>query len=103
MYRAWAKKESLFIRNPDSVRPWNFVLDVLTGYLKAALSLEDDKMSGEAYNLGPDSFSEVEVEKLVSILWEHWKPKDFRPYEISKINPRLFEHKFLKLNSEKSH
>lgn len=101
--RAWMNNESLFLRNPHSIRPWNFVLDVLTGYLKAAAKLNEEQINGEAFNLGPDSYSEITVEKLVSTLWEYWGADDFKPYEVSKEKAEHFEHKHLKLNSEKSH
>ena len=52
----YEKKEKLIIRNPDSIRPWQYVLEDLEGYLLLAKKLYQGKkeFSG-AWNFGPDS------------------------------------------------
>ena len=100
--RAWMKNESIFIRNPDAVRPWNYVLDVLTGYIKAAAILNDNNINGEAFNFGPTSFKDIKVLDLVNILWQYWEGKGFDPYKLSNEKAEFLEHKHLKLNSDKS-
>jgi len=60
------------IRNPESVRPWQHVLDCLYGYVQLTGSLLGGDSSGEAYNFGPgtDSFVQVgAVATAVASLW----------------------------------
>ena len=54
--RAWSKGEAVTIRAPRSTRPWQHVLEPLSGYLLAGRALsQGEKISGEAYNFGPRS------------------------------------------------
>jgi CDP-glucose 4,6-dehydratase len=60
------------IRNPESVRPWQHVLDCLHGYLQLTGALLGGDSSGEAFNFGPgtDSFVQVgAVATAVASLW----------------------------------
>jgi CDP-glucose 4,6-dehydratase len=63
--RAWSNNQSLEIRRPNAVRPWQHVLEPLNGYLLLAQSLwADAKLSG-AYNFGPHSQDAVPVRQLI--------------------------------------
>ena len=42
------------IRNPDAIRPWQHVLNPLSGYLVLAQALWDSRDYAEAWNFGPD-------------------------------------------------
>jgi CDP-glucose 4,6-dehydratase len=53
------------LRNPDSVRPWQHVLEPLSGYLMMGEKIfQDDKYLG-AYNFGPDIADTMRVEDIV--------------------------------------
>jgi CDP-glucose 4,6-dehydratase len=64
--RAYQNKESSSIRNPNSVRPWQFVLEPLFGYLKLGekLLLEGKQFSG-GWNFGPAAFENYSVGDVV--------------------------------------
>lgn len=47
------KNESVELRNPNSVRPWQYVLDVLYGYLLLAYNLSVNKNVSDSYNFAP--------------------------------------------------
>jgi CDP-glucose 4,6-dehydratase len=54
------------IRNPNSTRPWQHVLDVLTGYLMVGdRLLAGDSTAADAWNLGPISVSNIRVGDIV--------------------------------------
>ncbi len=55
--RAWSEKQAVKIRNPHSTRPWQHVLEPLSGYLRAAQVLAEQKTAihGEPFNFGPNS------------------------------------------------
>ena len=60
------------IRNPESVRPWQHVLDCLEGYFRLLQALLDDEVRSGAFNFGPDptsSFTASDVADLASRAW----------------------------------
>ena len=63
------KKESVSIRNPLSTRPWQHVLEPLSGYLHLAnLIYESREFNGEAFNFGPNQNDILNVESLIKKL-----------------------------------
>jgi CDP-glucose 4,6-dehydratase len=72
--RAFAAGESVRLRNPDAVRPWQHVLEPLSGYLALAARLlgADGARFARAWNFGPDAadFATVDdVAQRVATLW----------------------------------
>lgn len=70
-FRAVASSEPLFIRRPHSIRPWQFVLDPLLGYLMLAeqLSLFPAQFSGP-WNFGPHLDDMKSVQDLLQMFCE---------------------------------
>jgi len=71
--RALKKKEIIGVRSPRSVRPWQHVLDPLSGYLLLASRMYEygAEYSG-AWNFGPYHGSIITVEELVTRLIGYW-------------------------------
>ncbi len=69
--RALLYGRAIGVRNPGAVRPWQFVLEPLYGYLLLGVKLlnEPEKYSG-AWNFGPDSAAPVG--ELVALLTDIW-------------------------------
>ncbi|WP_026881242.1 CDP-glucose 4,6-dehydratase [Clostridium akagii] len=67
--RAIENFSKIKLRNPHSVRPWQFVLEPLSGYIKLASKLytEAEKFSG-AWNFGPNMSLNAEVKDIVNVL-----------------------------------
>jgi CDP-glucose 4,6-dehydratase len=66
--------ESIRIRNPHSIRPWQHVLEPLNGYLCIARKLyESGTKYGEAWNLGPEDSDAKTVEWIVQRMCDKWK------------------------------
>tara|TARA_B100000212_G_scaffold180953_1_gene136211 strand:- start:881 stop:1984 length:1104 start_codon:yes stop_codon:yes gene_type:complete len=97
--RSWSKGQEAIIRSPESTRPWQHVLEPLSGYLRLASKLYIDKeFSGEAFNFGPpanQNFSVIDVVKEMSKYWEKVK------WEIDEASNRK-ESGLLKLNCDKA-
>ena len=68
--RATQAGKKIVIRNPHSIRPYQHVLECLSGYLLLAQKQYDDKNFEGAYNFGPDSESCVTTEDLVNLFCE---------------------------------
>lgn len=88
------------LRNPDAVRPWQHVLESLSGYLLLGQNLmEGKKEFASSWNFGPDETDTHTVLETAAALQTHWNQVRFRaapdngPHEAAK----------LKLNCDKAH
>ena len=100
--KSWAKGEEAIIRNPRATRPWQHVLEPLSGYLYLAARLIDNQnLNGQSFNFGPNTNETQTVEELVKLLSSHWKSNKKASYSI-KNNTKFYEAKLLKLNIEKA-
>jgi CDP-glucose 4,6-dehydratase len=71
--RALQSNESIPIRNPDSVRPWQHVLEPLYAYLLLGMKLAEDPVKyATAYNFGPLGIDCWRVEKMVGEVIRSW-------------------------------
>ncbi len=71
--RALAAGRSIAVRNGSSVRPWQHVLEPLSGYLLlAARQLESPDRFAEAWNFGPAPEQHVPVSAVVESVMRHW-------------------------------
>lgn len=68
-----SKSQPLEVRNPNSVRPWQHVLDPLSGYIVLAESLYNNvSLHPEAFNFGPNIYGHLSVAELVNECMRHW-------------------------------
>lgn len=99
--RSMVANKPIIIRNPSSIRPWQSVLDPLSGYLELTeLLYKDGKKYSEPWNFGPDEKSEQQVEWLVNKLINYWG--DSPGYLVKKDANELHEAEILKLNCNKA-
>ena len=71
--RAIGKGEPVVIRNPDSIRPWQHVLEPLSGYLQLAEKLYvEGARYGEGWNFGPNDEDAKPVSWIVGNLTKSW-------------------------------
>ncbi len=97
--KKWAAKKVVKIRNPKSTRPWQHVLDVLNGYIKLAIKLNNNnKINGHAFNFGPKSEKNREVINVVNSMSNRWSKSQW----IVKKDFNLKESNLLQLNSKKA-
>jgi CDP-glucose 4,6-dehydratase len=102
-FRAWAQDQKVVIRSPDATRPWQHVLEPLSGYLRTGQLLarsEGAGINGEAYNFGPPTDQNYTVLDLLKELAVNW---DEENADILQIEPSNFpESGLLKLNIDKA-
>ena len=65
--RAWLAGQTLVIRRPDAIRPWQHVLEPLAGYLRLAEALWHQPGLAGAYNLGPPTDEAATVKTVVEL------------------------------------
>ena len=99
--RAWSADQVVNIRNPNATRPWQHVLEPLSGYISLAMSLhESNALHGEAFNFGPQSMQDYSVIKLVEEMSMHWNKVKWKNV-ISNQDSQV-ESGLLKLNCDKA-
>ena len=97
--RAVSEEESITIRNPLATRPWQHVLEPLSGYLALGAELLSEKQEfGAAWNFGPN---DSDVLSVGDILDECIKVWGIGRYEIDK-SKQLHEAMLLKLDISKA-
>ena len=103
MFRAWSLGETVTIRSPHSTRPWQHVLEPLSGYLKCGQELNLKKeYNGYAYNFGPNSDQNKTVLELLEEISKYWEIQGTA--DMYKIEENNFFHEagLLKLNCDRA-
>jgi len=95
------QNQKLSIRNPTAIRPWQFVLEPLSGYLMLAEKLFVEGLDyAEAWNFGPDNQNNKSVEWLISELDKEYG--EGNNFEIELNDTPLYEPNHLQLDCSKS-
>lgn len=97
--RAVQTHQPMIIRNPNSVRPYQHVLEPLVAYLRIAVVQERDTSRAGWYNIGPDDKDCVTTGELVKLFAKHWG-NDFS-FEVGNVHGP-HEANFLKLDNSKA-
>ena len=98
-FRSIRLREPIILRNPSASRPWQHVLEPLSGYLKLSeLLLKDGKNFSEAFNFGPIPKEISSVENIVKLLIDLYRDGSW------KLDKRAqpFETQTLALDSSKA-
>ena len=97
--RALSRKEEIVLRYPKAIRPWQHVLEPLSGYLLlGARLLQDAPRYTGAWNFGPSDHEAWTVEDVVQEIIRHWGSGSYRVE--SDGQPR--EAHWLKLDCSKA-
>ncbi|MEO1659097.1 MAG: CDP-glucose 4,6-dehydratase [Pseudomonadota bacterium] len=100
---SWAEGRTVQLRSPRATRPWQHVLEPLSGYLAlAARVATDSSLHGESFNFGPRAEQNFTVLELLQDLRSHWTgDSDGKGYEVVDDIP-FKEAGLLKLNCDKA-
>ena len=101
--RAMIAGEPPLIRSPGSIRPWQHVLEALSGYLTVARRLaEGDETAATAWNFGPDEADTRPVSWIADYLTAAWDEAGGQWINGAGDGPQLHEAKILKLDCTKA-
>jgi CDP-glucose 4,6-dehydratase len=100
--RAWGLGQTVDIRMPGAVRPWQHVLDPLSGYLVLAQRLWDEPALASAFNFGPDAAAAATVRDAVVMAQKQWGLAK-APVVFHNLNHGPKEAHFLQLNTQRAH
>lgn len=99
-FRAWLKGKDVVVRVPNAVRPWQHVLNPLSGYLLLAERLYQDADYAGAWNFGPAVSDGWAVRRLVTSMAAAWNGRS--GFKTAK-KPAAFKEKIsLHLDSSKA-
>lgn len=98
--RSWSQNKRVDIRSPNATRPWQHVLEPLSGYLLLATKLASGSSHGEAYNFGPRAEHNYSVQALINEMAKHWDNVQW--LDTSDKKQLFHEAGLLKLNCDKA-
>lgn len=99
--KATSRSEEVIIRSPESTRPWQHVLEPLSGYLMLGQKLlEEKKEFAEAWNFGPTDEEAITVHRVVDSIKKSW---DKVNYKLQPDSSNPHEANLLKLDCSKAH
>jgi CDP-glucose 4,6-dehydratase len=99
--KAWSTGNLVELRNPHSTRPWQHVLEPLSGYLTLAMALtKQPELHGQPFNFGPQAQQNHSVLALVEQMALHWEQVRWR--DVSGLVAGPYESGLLKLNCDKA-
>ena len=94
--RGTLTRKSIRVRNPNSVRPWQHVIEPLVGYLLISEALSDG-MDIDNANFGPNE-TNISVEQLIHTAQEFF-PNIETTFDFKGVNDSFSELSFLNLDS----
>lgn len=89
--------ETIQVRNPYSIRPYQHVLELIYGYLYIAMKQYEDFKYADCYNIAPNDDDCLQTGKLVDLFCNYWGGATWENIEIEQYH----EANFLKLDSSK--
>jgi CDP-glucose 4,6-dehydratase len=101
-FRSLAKKSKLILRSPNSIRPWQHILDPLYGYLLLLMKLhKKQKFTEKSWNFGPDKSNNKSVKDVIHLINKEFN-NSVRVIKKNDSSNKYYESKVLMLNSNKS-
>lgn len=98
--RALQRNEPLLLRNPNSMRPWQHVLEPLAGYLMLAQRLyQEGRKWACAWNFGPSYEESVTTSELADLIIREWGAGS---WQAASLTDSPHEAGYLKLDSSKA-
>jgi CDP-glucose 4,6-dehydratase len=101
-FRSLLKNKKLILRSPNSIRPWQHVLDPLYGYLLLLMKLyKKQKLANISFNFGPRKLNNQSVSNVINLINKDFNNSVKVIKEKSSVK-NYNESKILTLNSNKS-
>jgi CDP-glucose 4,6-dehydratase len=99
--KSLSKNKTIIIRNPDATRPWQHVLEPLSGYLLLGRKLSENRKNfSSRWNFGPEKKSNAKVYEIADNINKLWT--DRKLLNINRDYKGLYESKLLYLNINKA-
>jgi len=97
--KMWLDNKAPLIRNPNATRPWQHVLEALSGYLTLAYEMTKNKqINGTSFNFSSNKIKNISVKNFIKKISKKW-PKI--SWKIKNTN-KFYESSLLQLNNSKA-
>ena len=101
-FRSLSNNKKLFLRSPNSIRPWQFIVDPLYGYLLLMMKLfEKKEFTDYSWNFGPSKSNNRSVSHVVRLINNEFD-NSVKIINKNATSKDFYESKVLMLNSKKS-
>lgn len=98
--KALGAGQEILIRNPNSIRPWQHVLEPVVAYLILGMNLDSDPVKfGKAYNFGPYGTDALPVSEMLNLSIGCWGSGT---YKVEQLDNQPHEAGLLKLDISKA-
>jgi len=98
LFKSVEKNEPLILRNPNSTRPWQHVLDCLDAYIELGVKLMDKKTEyASSWNIAPPIESNISVLDLIKKCKSAWNKVEYK----LENNSKFYESQTLMLDNSK--
>jgi CDP-glucose 4,6-dehydratase len=100
--RSLSKNKKLLLRSPNSIRPWQHIIDPLYGYLLLLMKLHNKKkFINGSWNFGPDKSNNKSVIDVINLINKEFN-NSVKIIKKNKVSNKFYESKVLMLNSKKA-
>lgn len=99
--RALQKGEQPLIRNPQATRPWQHVLEPISGYIELAEKVYADRQFEGSWNFGPPLERPFTVGQVYEEFLKHWPQTKLKAHQ-QKVDGKKTEANFLQVDSTKA-
>jgi CDP-glucose 4,6-dehydratase len=101
-FRSLLKNKKLILRSPNSIRPWQFIMDPLYGYLLLLMKLNKNfPFLNRSWNFGPEKVNNKSVYHVVDLINKKFN-NSVKVSRKSNLSSHYHENKILMLNSQQS-
>lgn len=101
--RSWSEGKVVEIRSPKATRPWQHVLEPLSGYLQLGQNLYNNySLNGESFNFGPQAEYSHTVQEVLEDMSFRWHFEDSKEAYKVTGDIKFYEAGLLKLNCDKA-
>ena len=98
--RAWSSRRNLSVRNPNSIRPWQHVLEPVKSYIILAQYLAVNPDIACAYNFGPNATEAASVRQVIELAQMTWGEQSY--VEWGQIESGMHEAAILRLDIDRA-
>lgn len=99
-YRDTVSGRKIAVRNPDSVRPYQHVLEAVSFYIMVAERQTEDKSLAGSYNVGPEYSDCLKTRDVCNLFCQVWG--DHALWEETKVKGQAHEANLLRLDTSKA-
>lgn len=99
-YRDTVSGRKIAVRNPDSVRPYQHVLEAVSFYIMVAERQTEDKSLAGSYNVGPEYSDCLKTRDVCNFFCQVWG--DHALWEETKVKGQAHEANLLRLDTSKA-